>query len=69
MSPCRSGNESSGASAFDVHGSVLPGHLTNWGIKHTEGVVRSRNFSLIKFFHNICYSRKNYRETNIIQSV
>ena len=55
--------------AFVVHAYSFPGYLSGAGVHDTRGVVRLSNFSLIKFFHNKCYSRKNFRETNIIQSV
>ena len=49
-----------------LRNSSYPGYLAFTYVSDPDGVVRLRNFSLIKFFHNVNYSRKNIRETNII---
>ena len=53
------------ARVFFVYGSNNPGYLGIANVEHTGVVVE--NFSLIKFFHNKYYGRKNIRETNTIK--
>ena len=52
------------ADVFIINSS--PGQLWGAHVDLAEGVVRLSNFSLEKFFHNLVYSRKSLRETNII---
>ena len=52
---------------FDVIGSSNPGQLWNANVDYSTNGVVVQNFSLIKFFHNKYYGRKNIRETNTIK--
>ena len=54
------------ANVFSVNGSFDPGYLSNTNVNNTDGVVRLSNLYLKKFFNNLVYCRKSFRETNII---
>ena len=53
---------------FDVIGSGNPGQLWNANVDYdTDGVVRLSNFSSKIIFHNIDYSRRCLRKTNLFK--